>query len=77
MPVLQTNGVTERYHGAIKNEALWRDLPADGTEMTRPWSTGSTPASNRTRRSPATGRYLAEPDQAPADDPSATASTIP
>jgi putative transposase len=30
----QTNGVIERYHGAIKIEALWRDLPADGTEMT-------------------------------------------
>ena len=31
----QTNGVIERYHGAIKIEALWRDLPADGLEMTR------------------------------------------
>ena len=31
----QTNGVIERYHGAIKIEHLWRDLPADGTEMTR------------------------------------------
>lgn len=30
----QTNGVIERYHGAIKIEALWRDLPADGAEMT-------------------------------------------
>jgi transposase InsO family protein len=30
----QTNGVIERYHGAIKIEALWRDPPADGTEMT-------------------------------------------
>ncbi|MGK2937254.1 MAG: integrase core domain-containing protein [Solirubrobacteraceae bacterium] len=30
----QTNGVIERYHGAIKIEAPWRDLPADGTEMT-------------------------------------------
>lgn len=28
-----TNGVIERYHGAIKIEALWRQLPADGTEM--------------------------------------------
>jgi len=27
----QTNGVIERYHGAIKIEALWRDLPADAT----------------------------------------------
>jgi transposase InsO family protein len=30
----QTNGVIERYHGAIKIEHLWRDLPADGAEMT-------------------------------------------
>lgn len=30
----QTNGVIERYHGAIKVEWLWRDLPADGAEMT-------------------------------------------
>lgn len=27
-------GVIERYHGAIKIEQLWRDLPADGIEMT-------------------------------------------
>jgi len=27
-------GVIERYHGAIKIEQLWRQLPADGTEMT-------------------------------------------
>jgi transposase InsO family protein len=26
--------VIERYHGAIQIEALWRDLPADGLEMT-------------------------------------------
>lgn len=30
----QTNGVIERYHGAIQIEHLWRQLPADGTEMT-------------------------------------------
>ena len=30
----QTNGVIERYHGAIKIEHLWRQLPADGAEMT-------------------------------------------
>jgi transposase InsO family protein len=30
----QTNGVIERYHGAIKIEQLWRELPADGAEMT-------------------------------------------
>ena len=27
--------IVERYHGAIKIEQLWRQLPADGTEMTR------------------------------------------
>lgn len=31
----QTNGMIERYHGAIKIEALWRDLPDDGLQMTR------------------------------------------
>lgn len=31
----QTNGVIERYHGAIKIEQLWRELPADGAQMTR------------------------------------------
>jgi putative transposase len=30
----QTNGVIERYHGAIKIEHLWRELPADGADMT-------------------------------------------
>ena len=69
----QTNGVIERYHGAIKIEALWRDLPADGTEMTtrveayrqlyntvRPHETlaGDRPIE----------RYLAEPDHAASDD---------
>lgn len=29
----QTNGVIERFHGAVKIEHLWRDLPADGAEM--------------------------------------------
>lgn len=29
----QTNGVIERYHGAIKIEHLWRELPADGLHM--------------------------------------------
>lgn len=31
----QTNGVIERYHDAIQIEHLWRNLPADGTAMTR------------------------------------------
>ena len=30
----QTNGVIERYHGAIQIEDLWRQLPADGVDMT-------------------------------------------
>lgn len=30
----QTNGVIERYHGAIQIEHLWRQLPADGAHMT-------------------------------------------
>ena len=29
----QTNGVIERYHGAIQIEYLWRELPADGADM--------------------------------------------
>lgn len=29
-----TNGVIERYHGAIQIEHLWRQLPADGVQMT-------------------------------------------
>jgi len=76
----QTNGVIERYHGAIKIEALWRDLPADGAEMTqmvddfrelynhiRPHETlaGARPIE----------RYLADPDITPSDDINATAPT--
>jgi putative transposase len=70
----QTNGVIERYHGAIKIEALWRELPADGTEMTRmvedfrhlyndvrphEYLDGDRP----------TDRYHAEPTAPPSDDP--------
>ncbi len=76
----QTNGVIERYHGAIKIEQLSRDLPADGTEMTqivddfrelyntiRPHEThgGDRP----------TERYLAEPDNTPSNDTNTTAAT--
>jgi len=76
----QTNGVIERYHGAIKIEHLWRDLPADGVEMTqmvddfrqlynhvRPHETlaGDRPIE----------RYLAEPDTAAPQPRSATAPT--
>jgi transposase InsO family protein len=76
----QTNGVIERYHGAIKIEALWRDLPADGIEMTRmvdefrelynhirPHETlaGARPIE----------RYLADPDEALSATPSTRQST--
>jgi len=76
----QTNGVIERYHGAIKIEALWRDLPADGIQMAamvddfralynhvRPHETlaGDRPIE----------RYLTKPDNTPSDDANATAST--
>ena len=76
----QTNGVIERYHGAIKIEALWRELPADGAEMTRivddfrqlyntirPHETlaGARPIE----------RYLADPAITPPDTVSATAPT--
>lgn len=72
----QTNGVIERYHGAIQIEHLWRQLPADGAEMTlmvkafrqlyntiRPHQTlaGARPIE----------RYLADPDT-PASTPVST-----
>jgi transposase InsO family protein len=71
-----SNGVIERYHGAIQIEHLWRQLPSDGAEMTqmveafrqlyntiRPHETlaGARPIE----------RYLADPD----DTSIATAST--
>lgn len=76
----QTNGVIERYHGAIKIEALWRDLPADGAQMTtmvqdfrqlyntvRPHETlaGARPIE----------RYLADPDAMPSDTVNAPVQT--
>ena len=76
----QTNPVIERYHGAIKIEWLWRDLPADGAETSvmvadfrelyndvRPheYLTGDRPRD----------RYLAEPIGPTSDDPSATLPT--
>ena len=76
----QTNGVIERYHGAIKIEQLWRDLPADGTEMTRMvdafrhlYNTirpHETLAGDRPIE-----RYLADPDNAASRPLDATAST--
>lgn len=76
----QTNGVIERYHGAIKIEQLWRQLPADGVEMTamvdgfrqlynhvRPHETlaGDRPIE----------RYLADPYTTPSERHCATVST--
>lgn len=76
----QTNGVIERYHGAIKIEQLWRDLPADSAEMTRmvddfrdlyntvrPHETlaGTRPIE----------AFLATPDEQPSDDVNAPAPT--
>lgn len=76
----QTNGVIERYHGAIKIEHLWRDLPADGTQMTamvdefrelyntiRPHETlaGARPIE----------RYLTDPDDPSSEDLNATVQT--
>ena len=76
----QSNGVIERYHGAIKIEHLWRELPADGHEMTRmvddfrhlyntirPHETlhGARPIE----------AYLADPDDRPTDAPITPPST--
>lgn len=76
----QTNGVIERYHGAIQIEHLWRELPADGAEMTtmveafrqlynhvRPHETlaGDRPIE----------RYLADPEDASPEPVNATPST--
>jgi putative transposase len=76
----QTNGVIERYHGAIKIEQLRRQPPADGAEMTsivdayrqlyntiRPHETlhGDRPIE----------RYLPEPDHAASAHPTAPLPT--
>jgi len=64
----QTNGVIERYHGVIKIEALWRELPADGIEMTH-MVDEFRHLFNTVRPHEALGgdrpitRYLADPDQ--------------
>jgi transposase InsO family protein len=66
----QTNGVIERYHGAIKIEQLWRELPADGVEMAR-MVEGFRQLFNTIRPHEALGgdrpldRYLAKPDATP------------
>lgn len=76
----QTNGVIERYHGAIKIEQLWRDLPADGAEMTT-MVDGFRRLYNEVRPHEALGgqrpldRYLADPALTPSDPPTATLPT--
>jgi transposase InsO family protein len=68
----QTNGVIERYHGAIKIEQLWRQLPADGAEMTS-MVDGFRHLYNHVRPHETLGgdrpieRYLTDPDQPPSD----------
>jgi transposase InsO family protein len=76
----QTNGVIERYHGAIKIEALWRDLPADGTEMTRMVDDYRTLYNHVRPHEALDGdrpieRYLADPITHPSDDPTAPVQT--
>jgi len=76
----QTNGVIERYHGAIKIEQLWRQLSADGNEMTtmvadfRELYNHVRPHENLAGDRPIE-RYLAPPDAATPDAPNATLST--
>ena len=77
----QTNGVIERYHGSIKNECLWRHLPADGLEMTdqvdafRQLYNEVRPHESLNGARPMSA-YLAEPaPRIPPDDPDAKPST--
>ena len=76
----QTNGVIERYHGAIKIEALWRDLPADGAAMTtmvsdfRDLYNAVRPHEHLDGDRPLE-RYLAEPAVTPSEAAPATLST--
>jgi putative transposase len=68
----QTNGVIERYHGAIQIEYLWRARPADGTEMTT-MVNAFRELYNHVRPHEALDgdrpieRYLADPDNPPSD----------
>jgi transposase InsO family protein len=71
-----SNAVIERYHGAIKIEALWRELPADGTEMTRMVEDFRRLFNEIRRHETLNGdrpieRYLTDP----AEDPTALAAT--
>lgn len=76
----QTNGVIERYHGAIKIEQLWRELPADGAEMTT-MVDGFRTLYNEVRPHEALDgqrpldRYLAEPVQPSSEEAPATLPT--
>jgi transposase InsO family protein len=71
----QTNGVIERYHGAIQIEDLWRDLPADGADMTtrveafRQLYNHIRPHENLAGARPI-DRYLADPDDTSITPPS-------
>ena len=76
----QTNGVIERYHGAIKIEQLWRELPADGVEMTRMVDGFREPYNHVRPHETLAGdrpieRYLADPATTPPKPLGATAST--
>ena len=57
----QTNGVVERYHGAIQIEHLWRQLLADGAASTIPAMSQQASRSP----SPSSGRPLAAPQRDP------------
>ncbi len=76
----QTNGVIERYHGAIQIEYLWRALPADGTEMTT-MVDAFRRLYNHVRPHEALAgdrpieRYLAAPDDPPSDAVNTTVQT--
>jgi putative transposase len=69
----QTNGIIERYHGTIQIEHLWRDLPADGTQMTRMVDAFRELYNHVRPHEALVGdrpieRYLADPDTQPSDD---------
>lgn len=76
----QTNGVIERYHGAIQIEYLWRALPADGAEMTT-MVQAFRRLYNHVRPHEALNgdrpieRYLAAPDEPPSDAVNITVQT--
>jgi len=78
--VLTQTAKRSPYHDAIKIEALWRDLPAGGVEMTvmvddfRPLFNPVRPYETLAGARPIE-RYLADPDDTPPDDVNAIAPT--